>query len=215
MTGSERRAETLATISGKLFGRSGSLFGGKRHGGKGQEPETPERRLARRYRYPPVTTPVYPTQHAKPEVDEECRGRSPGQDKNRRRSRSRSMIRGVSQAVGAVQESSRRFSFITNGFRLRDLSPVRKRASSRSISRARPVAIDESILLYEKTRVNASIQLRLNHLLAGTYKHGNFTDFSASTSLVGGSISRTPSFGSNSSVPTAPMCSGGSRNTAH
>ena len=48
-------------------------------------------------------------------------------------------------------------------------SPVDRRPSSRSISRARPITIDESILLYEKSRANASIQLRLNRLLAGCY----------------------------------------------
>jgi len=46
-------------------------------------------------------------------------------------------------------------------------APIDRRTSSRSISRARPVTIDESILLYEKSRANASIQLRLNLLRQG------------------------------------------------
>ncbi len=90
--------------------------------------------------------------------DSEFRGRSPRQDKNRRRSRSRSIARGVSQVMAGIVAGS-----------IAGWSPVDRRPSSRSISRARPITIDESILLYEKSRANASIQLRLNRLLAGCY----------------------------------------------
>ncbi|KAM7189727.1 hypothetical protein V8F33_009866 [Rhypophila sp. PSN 637] len=134
------RASTMGEIGGKLFGRSGSLFGGKRRRAQDAK-ETSEKR------YSPVR--MIAAGEVVDNAEEEERGRTPvgGQDKNRRRSRSRSIIRGVSQAV--------RFEF--------------KRASSRSVSRTRPVNIDESILRYEKTRANTSVQLRLNHLIAGRW----------------------------------------------
>jgi len=81
---------------------------------------------------------------------------SPRQDKNRRRSRSRSMVRRASIVGSTILAAV-----------VGDVPAAR--GTSRSISRRRPVAIGESILLYEKSRVNASIQLRLNRLLLGQY----------------------------------------------
>ncbi|KAM7192602.1 hypothetical protein V8F20_008811 [Naviculisporaceae sp. PSN 640] len=160
MTDSVGRNKAISSLGGRLFGRSGSLFGRRRRRENETEPRSDRR-------YPPAKLDSIGFADGLGDTDEETRGRSAGgQDKNRRRSRSRSLARSVSQTAGRV---TRRFSFVQSKSITNQIGLERKRESSRSVSRARPVNTDDSILLYEKTRANASIQLRLDHLIAGRY----------------------------------------------
>jgi len=110
-----RRSNTIGEISGKIFGRSGSLFGGRK--GKRSDQQQQQQPQEKQKRYPPVSM-----NYSMPGGEEPGR---PSVDSKRssRRSFSQALGRKRSGSVSGSQTSQdkqgRRFSFIPSGFSLK------------------------------------------------------------------------------------------------
>lgn len=128
-----RRSNTLGDITGKMFGRSGSLFGNKNRKKSEQQPQQAESKGNRRY--PPVSM-ASTAMPSTPGVEYEPR---PSMDSRRsRRSFSFGLGKKRSGSVAGSQTSldkqTRRFSFIPNSISLKAIG----------IGKDAPPAADES-----------------------------------------------------------------------
>jgi protein-serine/threonine kinase len=109
-----RRSNTIGEISGKLFGRSGSLFGGR----KGKRADNQQQAQEKQKRYPPVSM-----NYSMPGGEAEAGRPSIDSKRSSRRSFSQALGRKRSGSVSGSQTSherqNRRFSFIPSGFSLK------------------------------------------------------------------------------------------------
>lgn len=113
-----RRSNTIGEISGKLFGRSGSLFGGRK--GKRSDQQQQQQPQEKQKRYPPVSM-----NYSMPGGEAAAEAGRPSVDSRRSSRRSFSQAPGrkrsgsVSGSQTSHEKQNRRFSFIPSGFSLK------------------------------------------------------------------------------------------------
>lgn len=131
-----KRSNTIGEISGKLFGRSGSLFGGRKGKRSDQQPQEKQKR------YPPVSM-----NYSMPGGEAEAGRPSMDSKRSSRRSFSQALGRKRSGSVTGSQTShdkqNRRFSFIPSGFSLKAIGIGKDEGSAAAADSRQDLPIQE------------------------------------------------------------------------